>query len=725
MSLKNLFNNQPLSTVLPASSPEELSRDVESPDFIDAAIDKKEQFRPIVDYSLPENFARFGLAEKYYQDSFTHILNTYPYDGSKKEKLLWDISASGLDKYVFEYEYPRTNGYITIGNTYGSIVAVQNGYAHYGDFEFIEVRGGPNTASAGMSGVRLEETFDYSNKWDEEVKRKNNLEINLENGITMEFWLKHSGFTSGTQSPKQVIFDVSNGVLSGSSLGRLRLEIHPGIPGEEDKFYLTCLSGSDGFGTDVALGSGLPFLTSSWSHYSISLKNTSTQVEGEVYLNGEKNQSVIAGTDSGIVLGSMVGNLGSLAGGVPGSATTAKGWSKLSGSIDEFRFWKTRRTAEQIGRFYFTQVGGGTNTDEANTDLGVYFKFNEGIFDTTEVSDTDKTVLDYSGRFSNGSWTGYTLGSRNTGSAMENEFLDPIMYSTHPLVVAKLAELKDKGYIHDSNNSNALFYSLPTWIQDEDEKKDEPLKNLYQVLSFYFDDLFLQIKEVPKIQDIRYVPTGSQVSPFVSRYLMGAGLEIPDIFSQAEALEYFADRNNTAEFEKSFEETKNLIYQNIYNNLVHIYKNKGTQDGFRNIIRCFGIDESLLNLNIYSHNERFRIEDNIKYVSIPKNFIDFNNHDRFEGTIYQITGSGLSSKSYIDKTGVPLWSGETYECEVIFPEKFKPNDSLYFETGFLTSSILGIHEVAASNTDFTWSTPDRANFLLQAVRTEYESDYVK
>ena len=56
---------------------------------------------------------------------------------------------------------------------------------------------------------------------------------------------------------------------------------------------------------------------------------------------------------------------------------------------------------------------GGTNTDpdpeidsvqKVNTALGFYYKFNEGITGTGSV---DKKVLDYSGRVSNGTWTGY------------------------------------------------------------------------------------------------------------------------------------------------------------------------------------------------------------------------------------------------------------------------------------------------------------------------------
>ncbi|HAI37433.1 MAG TPA: hypothetical protein DCM40_04480, partial [Maribacter sp.] len=69
----------------------------------------------------------------------------------------------------------------------------------------------------------------------------------------------------------------------------------------------------------------------------------------------------------------------------------------------------TKRTSEEIGRNWFTNIYGGTNTDKQKysdrhpVDLGVYFKFNEGI---TGVTATDSVVLDYSGRVSNGSWFG-------------------------------------------------------------------------------------------------------------------------------------------------------------------------------------------------------------------------------------------------------------------------------------------------------------------------------
>ena len=69
-------------------------------------------------------------------------------------------------------------------------------------------------------------------------------------------------------------------------------------------------------------------------------------------------------------------------------------------AFDEFRYWKTERNAEEIGRNWFTQVRGGVNSDISNTTLGMYYKFNEGI---TNSSSIDSVVLDYGGRVSNGS----------------------------------------------------------------------------------------------------------------------------------------------------------------------------------------------------------------------------------------------------------------------------------------------------------------------------------
>ena len=84
----------------------------------------------------------------------------------------------------------------------------------------------------------------------------------------------------------------------------------------------------------------------------------------------------------------MLASLGALVG-PPSGSSAAIGSGKLSGSMDDFRFWKTSRNSDQISTNYFDRVGGGTNTDISNTTLGVYYKFNEGI---TQDSSIDSVV---------------------------------------------------------------------------------------------------------------------------------------------------------------------------------------------------------------------------------------------------------------------------------------------------------------------------------------------
>ncbi len=179
-------------------------------------------------------------------------------------------------------------------------------------------------------------------------------------------------------------------------------------------------SGTAGFfqqniGTSVTTSSVASNL---WNHYAVSLANSASSINVNFYVNGDLNSSYALGTTISDVTGGLVANLGALRTAPSGVSGVGLGWGKLSGSIDEFRYWKTERTDREIGRNWWTYVGGGTNTDDANTDLGVYYKFNEGI---TTTSSADSIVLDYSGRVSNGTWVGYSSVSRNTGSAI-NEF---------------------------------------------------------------------------------------------------------------------------------------------------------------------------------------------------------------------------------------------------------------------------------------------------------------
>ena len=704
MSIKNLFNKTEISEkVLPIVSLEEIGTEVESAEFVKKELENKNRFIPYVDFSNPTNFVKFGLAEQYYEDAINYIKNDYPYDGSKREKVEWELSASYLDKYIFENEYPRTNGYINLGVNYGSIISASSGYNLFSSNNYIFFKGGPNSASNGMSANHLYETFSLSNLYDSGSRRESNLEIDGSNGLTVEFWLKKNGFTtSSIESTKQVIFDLWNSSSYGNSdYGRFRVEIHPGISGEERQFFIELMSGSSGLSDSqsfnvIPIGVGLNLTGSGWNQFSLSVVNNGSNMIARLYASGSINDTIITGSSIGLVQGPMIATLGSLVAPISGT-NGGFAYASLSASLDEFRYWKSRRTAKQIGRYWFTQVGAGTNTDDANTQLGVYYKFNEGIISTGSVNNVDAKILDYSGRVSNGRWTGYTTGSRNTGSAfvesglVESEFQDPILYSEHSLVSSLINNKKEIGYSYDIVNNSSLYSSFPEWITaDDEEKEHRVLRKMTQVLASYLDNLYLQMETLPRIKDATYISGSSKPYPFVSRLLESVGMIAPEIFSDAEELEAIAARDDFKEFEEKLYDVKNKIYQNVYNNLVFMYKSKGTEKAFRNLIRCFGVDDELIKINLYGDNITYDFKDNRRYSVARKKYADFNNVDRFDCTVYQTTSSSPSSRSYIAAPSNVIHHGATFECETVFPKKFEKDSQLHFHTPYMDEIKNGV-----------------------------------
>ena len=784
MSLKDLFK-EANAQYLSAKSLNNLTGNIESAEYIEIYLKNKERFVPLVDYSEPKNFARFGSAEKYYYDSINYILNTYPYDGSKKEKVLWEFSSSHLDLYLFDKGYPRSTGYAVFSTS--SLTATDTslnyGAAGTASYEYVFVNGGPH-AGTGKTVYIDPDSGEAKYREDANIykyskNRECNLKIGGTDGNTVEFWLKKAAFDPDATN-KEVIFDAhtTSSISSSDDYGRLRIEMsgHGVATGDTSPFYVTYMSGSDGIqnyniGASVTTSS---IADDSWHHYAFRFKNSGSNVLVDLFVDGAHNDRVSRSQPINYVSGTIVGTIGALAtfpsGTQAGVPQAQKGWGKLSGSIDEFRYWKVWRSAEQIQTRWFDQVGGGTNTDDANTDLGVYFKFNEGI---TLTSSIDTVVLDYSGRVSNGTWTGYNLGggtySRSTGSAINecsltnfsgSEFKDPMVYRDHPEFKDFLSTKRKEGKEYDYNNPSNMYYSLPSWLIEEHDANNpdnegiisNSLWNLTQMFSSYFDDLANQIKSLSSIAqpDYRSAMSGTVAAkpiPFMDRALESKGFISPDIFSGLDALEALENRDKNTLYTQKFYDIKNLIYQNIYNNLTYINKSKGTEKSFRNLVRCFGVDDELYKFNIYSNNVEYTLKDNYRSVAERHKVINFSTLENTEASIYQwsgsngtpsnpnavtfISGSEITSLNHQDYWGTQEGANIPFsvEANIIFPNRvdqgdfstFRPNDTSTRNKYPLiqTASLFGMHTaVYTSAVADSWAANDYANFVVKAIKPE-------
>jgi hypothetical protein len=759
---KDLFKNTFSSKIVASASLNSAGRKVESADYIKAESENQERFVPHIDFLTASNFCVYGSAKQYYQNAYTYIYNEYPYDGSLKERVQWELSGTYLDKYIFENIYPRTTGYIKLGKNVGTITP-QTGSDNYDastSIEGIFFKGGPHHAENYNGSGTIALNFTASNVYNAATRQESNLEINGTNGVTLEFWLSRSAydFDDLEQSRKQVIFDVWNSASFGNSdYGRFRVELTGSGTNIGQYFNVTMLSGTSGLSaarmsgaflnqTEVAISSSTSII-GGWNHYAVSLANSGNAMECKLYRNGVLENTIITGSAINLITGSMIGQIGSLVGHVSGTAG-AQFSGSLSASLDELRFWKTQRTGNEIGKYWFTQVGGGTNTDYSTVgtgstkyspghtvDLGVYYKFNEGVYNTSSTDTTDAIILDYSGRVSNGDWTGYQVGVRSTGSAIlessasQIEFMDPILYSTHPLVSDSLETKKGEGEFYDSTNNSSIFHTLPGWIQEDDLENDrDTLMRLCQIIGSYFDTLQLQVDFLPRLKDADYISGSFKPFPFTNRLVESMGINMSELFADASVLESFGERDDFRNFNTKLNEVKNRIYQNIYNNLPVILKSKGTEKSFRNLIRCYGVDENLIKLNLYGNNTTHLIRNNFDSSIIRKRYANFSTENKVEATVVQQTASNdtVNTRSYISSSNEMTFIGNTYQAEVIFPKKAPRNSTEYYQTNFLTSSIFGAHTVDKQfPEDFGWeysagggrvAMPDRANFQVQAIR---------
>ena len=744
MSLKNLFNKAGSNHVLPQLNVNGLLRDVESGRYVDEYVKRKMQFEPHVDYTTASNFAKFGLAEEYYDSSIRRIYQTYPYDGSSYEKIKWINESNGLDLHVFNNGYPRSHGYAKFSPSgWGSRVSTSGSYGNPATKEYIYIKGGPN----------------IDNIWNTASNRSSNLEIDGNKGNTVEFWLKKDAYQSLTK--REVLFDswTTGSYVGDHKYGRMTIELDSSNSDGNSPWVITYRSGSAGIKNLFVSGTaGLHASASDgqWHHYAFTFQNTGSQVNYRMYIDGELNHSVLTGSSVGSLNTAIVGAIGALVAGKDlGDTGTQKGresaetqnpglgYGKLSGSIDEFRFWKTRRSGKDIGRHWFTQVHGGTNTDDPNTDLGVYYKFNEGI---TLTSSIDNIVLDYSGRVTNGDWVGYASGARSTKSAMIQssasltEFADPIIHTENPKVDKYIDDTLEFGRNHDVNSNSCIYHSFPGWIVEEEGQTGGELKRLSQIMGSYFDTLFFQIESLAKLKHIKNEDYDKKPNPFMDRVLASVGFETPDIFIDADVLASLAGRDEEKEFEQRLEDVKNVIYRNIYNNITHIYKSKGTERAFRNLIRCYGVDDELIQLNTYADGVDYPVEQNYRVGNFKTKCINFNRPENFNASVFQYSSSldhsnnssefpvsGYITGAHANDPTVGL--SFTTEAEVVFPFRHKPRSKLYFESP-LSSSLFGAHTVLdshGSNHDLTWraSAKDFANFEVYAVKHRDDSRHAR
>ena len=125
--------------------------------------------------------------------------------------------------------------------------------------------------------------------------------------------------------------------------------------------------------------------------------------------------------------------------------------------------------------------------------------------------------------------------------------------------------------------------------------------------------------------------------PFANKLLESRGFMTRELFVDTEVLEFYRGNDlQNLKYAENVNKIKNQIYHNIYNNLDYILKSKGTEKSMRNVLRCFGIDDELVKLNLYTDGGTHYFTDVFKNTSVTKKYLNFNEPAYFSSCLSDI-----------------------------------------------------------------------------------------
>jgi|APSaa5957512535_1039671.scaffolds.fasta_scaffold00626_9 hypothetical protein len=699
------------------------SKEQESDGLIKKTRDITNKYRPDIIVKDPSTFAFFGSAKKYYEDAFSNIVNYYPFDGSRKEILEWYETATSVEIGMLHNHWPSYVGHVSIDSQ--QYISFYSGPQSIAESEYM------GAYTRGETGLRLDPS----------------------KGNTVEFWLKKGSWSI----PEEVVFDIGSypGKVSAANGGQFKL-------------YLSNSSGSP-FHVDYSIGTtgisatniGSSNITTSsvgdsaWHHYALKVHQEDSKLHMKLYVDGKYDSLT---TSSVATMGSvdtyMSGRIG---------AAQADTTGSLSGSMDDFRFWKGKRTSKQISRFFDQKVFASENLEETyETKLGLYYRFNKPAIADTE---TDRLVVDYSGNDITGQIYKYDNTVRVAESAITispytsaSELQDPHLEDKSSAVQDLKVDLVNIGESYDINNASNLKNFVPEWVFDNNNdglsNPDSHVSILFHLLASEFDEIRqkidgIKLEKLPRYESITQEITshedfsqlGMSSSYMQNNFFIGCDdsgeIYAPSLGSHAEFSVRkcenvgfnvvqkplsSVDPNDEQDLKvaqvsitKPFEEIRRAILENVYSSAKYMLKRKGTATAFGAVLRSYGVDEDLVSLNIYGRNSETFIDNSKLDTAIDeRNSVYFG--ENLNSTIF------LSSSDNEERTYLQADTDETeytFEGTFMFPSfRDKQHDTN-------TSSIFGVSEVSAINNNLTAPATNNADFVVKVAKDNLSSDDAK
>lgn len=703
------------------------SKKLES-DTLASSFDKySKTYRPGIAIKRPETFCFYGSCAQYYQRAIDYITNYYPFDGSREDLINFHQNSSVVDLATLKQVWPHSVGHVNFSGA-----------------EKVDFFAGPNKIP--------ESEFVGKQK-----NGETGLNIYPSNGTTIEFWLKKDSFDPALNT-RETIVEIGTypGKLPEAQSGKIKISLLPSSGGSP--FRLEYVSGVSSIVehelgknvcTDASVGD------SKWHHYAFILWVQDENLNTKMYIDGAPVSTSSEALGATINLESFLG--GSIGGNMDDNE------NNLLASLDEFRFFKGKRTTREITRFFDKKIFASDTTNiDYSSRLGVYFRFNKPPVTNMEV---DSFVIDHSGHEIFGRIKNYNNSCRVLISALtqseagENEESpDPILDPRHPDVSLLVSEFQKIAQSYDSTNQGMLQRFLPQWAREEIENSTPDNPSEFQILlhlmSSEFDDIKLILDSImvdrvadwqesnqmidppessPDSIEINYsdnIYIGCDDGNFSSyqtngfkgdryeRQIRAAGLVYQRLAQQASVTE-----NEVEAIQEHLkeEELKSVVINNFEQrlaaNLPQILREKGTLSGIERIYNILGQNNTdITDMHLVPEEELFLRDEKIENHISDINSVSF--VDNNEGTLFMFSESAQERTNIEGDTNNTSMEYTVEGC-FIFPSQ----ETYIFD--HKVTSLFGGHEVASATNDLTIQDPDNVNFVVKLEKQSKTSKKAK
>lgn len=501
----------------------------------------------LVDYSDFANFVTFNSAESYVTITADQILNDYPLAGTVNDVQVFLDSLDGYQRYFLQ-NWPHRAGHLRFS------AATVSASVRFDDIGISDGVVRSSFISPGTGSLSIQGWID--------VPEVNSFDGPSRARVVFQKLASNGNGLSVFVSSSLLYFQVTSGSTT-TTLGTALTEMPMFFAGVIDR---TSATGS--VKLYAATSGSFPVLSDS--------------------------ASVVFGSRFDLASGSFYMGSGSL---------TAKNVVDFSGSIDNIAVWSTPRSISQLSQSFNQKV-------YAQPGLVACWRFNDCTPDATAASAA--VVRDASGHRLDGRISNYSQDIRGSGSLI-TAVADPILTIDDPNVFSYIVDAQASGVLYDRDNQSLIFNLFPGAFNQGDPASTEVFRNFALIMARSFDKIKIAIDQLPNLRRVNYGEHDQAPDELLGEVGRFFGWDPQGSFATADAQRYLGGQNihvgpaGNISTEQVLSDIKSAFWRRMVQNLLYIYKTKGTRESVEALLRIYGANNGFVRLKEYARKSEGRL----------------------------------------------------------------------------------------------------------------------